>query len=155
MMTSPRFRLAASAATLLAVLLAACGSTTPTTDTAASGSGTTVTATPDPSSRPSSPAVLSIVSPTEGQSVTGGVVHVAVSLNKAHIVATTSTNITPDTGHVHLYLDNNLIYMQYSLTQDVPVHPGTYSLKAEFVAADHFPFNPRVWSTQTIVFTVK
>ena len=44
--------------------------------------------------------------------------------------------------------------MQYSLQQDVPVHPGTYQLKAEFVASDHVPFNPRVWSQQ-VVFTVR
>lgn len=142
-----RTRALACLAALLAVTASACGS---------GGASPTPTPgnTPDPGSRPSSPAVLRIVAPTQGQTVTGGTVHVAVSLDGAHVVAQTTTHITPDTGHVHLYLDNQLIYMQYSLTQDVPVHSGTYSLKAEFVAADHYPFNPRVWS-ETIVFTVQ
>ena len=54
---------------------------------------------------------------------------------------------------MHLYLDNTLVYMQYSLQQDLPVPPGTHVLRAEFVASDHVPFDPRVWS-QSVVFTV-
>lgn len=114
----------------------------------------TAAATPNPATRPASPAVLSITSPSNGQVVTGTTVHVVVSLQNATVVKLTSTHIQPDQGHVHLYLDNQLIYMQYSLQQDVPVHPGVYSLKAEFVAADHFPFKPRVWSS-VVIFTVR
>jgi hypothetical protein len=44
--------------------------------------------------------------------------------------------------------------MGFSLEQDVPVHPGVYTLKAEFVGGDHFPFNPRVYSS-SIVFQVQ
>ncbi len=44
--------------------------------------------------------------------------------------------------------------MNYGLEQDLPVTTGTWVLKAEFVAADHAPFNPRVWSTE-VFFTVK
>ena len=32
--------------------------------------------------------------------------------------------------------------------------PGRYVIKAEFVASDHAPFNPRVWSPE-VIFTVK
>jgi hypothetical protein len=135
------------AAALLMLLASACGS---------SVSGPTATPaspTPDLANRPSSPALLQIVEPTQGQMIHGTSFHVMVSLQNAHVVQATSTNIKPDEGHVHLYLDNALIYMQYSLQQDVPAHPGTYTLKAEFVGSDHFPFNPRVFS-QSIVFTV-
>jgi hypothetical protein len=55
---------------------------------------------------------------------------------------------------VHLYVDNVLVSMNYALEQDMPVHAGTYVLKAEFVASDHAPFSPRVWSNQ-VLFTVK
>ena len=106
------------------------------------------------SGRPSSPAVLAIVSPTPNDVINGGTVHVVVQLTGAKVIAATTSSVRPDEGHVHLYLDNSLIYMQYSLSQDVPVNPGTYVLKAEFVASDHAPFNPRVWSTQ-VFFTVK
>jgi hypothetical protein len=117
-------------------------------------------ATPNPSApvasgnRPSSPAVVAILEPTSGATVQGATVHVVLSLKGATIVPATTTNITPDTGHVHLYVDNVLVSMNYGLEQDIPVHPGTYVLKAEFVAADHAPFNPRVWSTE-VFFTVK
>lgn len=134
----------------VALVMCACG---------ASGSGggsPTPNASPtvDLSTRPSSPAVLSITSPTPNQVVHGSTVHVVVSLQNATVVQATSTQINPTEGHVHLYLDNQLIYMAYQLQQDVPVHPGVYTLKAEFVASDHFPFNPRVYSS-SVVFTVQ
>ena len=104
--------------------------------------------------RPSSPAVVTIVQPVAGETVEGAAVHVVLSLTGATIVNQTTTNIRPDQGHVHLYVDGVLVSMNYGLEQDLPVHPGTYVLKAEFVAADHAPFSPRVWSSETI-FTVK
>ena len=72
----------------------------------------------------------------------------------ATIVTQTSTNIRPDEGHIHLLVDNVVVSMNYGLEQDIPVHPGTYVLKAEFVAADHAPFSPRVFSSE-VFFTVK
>ena len=104
--------------------------------------------------RPSSTAVMTLVSPTQGESVTGGVVHVVVSLTGATIVSATTTNIRPDQGHIHLYVDNNLVSMNYGMQQDLPIAPGTHILHVEFVASDHVPFNPRVVSPD-VVFTVK
>lgn len=142
---------------LLVVVLGACGTTVPT-----SGPPSHPADSPSPAgslvspagSRPSSPAIVAIDQPTPNEALTGTSVHVVISLKNATIVPATTTNISPDTGHVHLYVDNVLVSMNYGLTQDVPVHPGTYVLKAEFVAADHAPFDPRVWSDQ-IAFTVK
>jgi uncharacterized lipoprotein YmbA len=104
--------------------------------------------------RPSSPAVIAIVQPTAGQTVSGTTVHVVLSLTGAKIVSQTSTHIRPDEGHVHLFVDHVLVSMNYQLEQDLPVHPGTYVLSAEFVAADHAPFNPRVLSAD-VIFTVQ
>jgi hypothetical protein len=128
------------------------------------GSDTTASSTPTPSAtvppgtpppnRPASPAKISITSPVDGSTVSGTMIHVVVALTGAQVVQATSSNISPTQGHVHLYIDGNLQYMAYTLSQDFPVHPGTYTIKAEFVASDHFPFNPRVYS-QPIVFTVK
>jgi hypothetical protein len=134
--------IAALAAT---VLVAACAGASPgASSPAPSGLGP----------RPSSPATVEIVQPTSGASITGSSIHVVLKLTGAQIVAATTTNIRPDQGHVHLYVDNNLVSMNYGLEQDLPVQPGTYVLKAEFVAADHAPFNPRVWSPE-VFFTVK
>jgi uncharacterized lipoprotein YajG len=128
------------------LLLAACGSP---------GSGTSAPPSAGPSgNRPSSPATVTIQQPLNGAAISGGTVHVVLALNGATIVSATTTDIRPDQGHVHLYVDNVLVSMNYGLEQDLPVHPGTYVLKAEFVASDHAPFNPRVLSPE-VFFTVK
>lgn len=142
---------------LLALVLAGCSSAAsspPGSAAPTSGSPAAIGSGPTPAgSRPSSPAVVTIVSPTANQVVTVTTLHVVITLQNATIVPATTTNISPTTGHVHLYVDNVLVSMNYGLTQDLPVHPGTYVLKAEFVAADHAPFDPRVWSNE-VFFTV-
>ena len=139
-------------AALVALLLAGCsggaGSSAPAS--APLGSPAPTAAGP----RPSSPAVVTVVQPASGSTVNGTSVHIVLKLTGAQIVSTTTTNIRPDQGHIHLYVDNNLVSMNYGLEQDIPVHPGTYVLRAEFVAADHAPFNPRVWSPE-VFFTVQ
>jgi hypothetical protein len=114
----------------------------------AAGSGATL------GPRPSSPATLAIITPTNGQKVNGSTVHVAMELKNATITSATTTNLRPDEGHIHLYVDNVVVSMNYSTEQDLPVATGTHVLKAEFVAADHAPFSPRVWSNQ-VLFTAK
>jgi len=104
--------------------------------------------------RPASPAKVEIVQPASSSTVTGTSVHVVLKLTGATIVTQTTTNVRPDQGHVHLYVNNVLVSMNYGLEQDIPVQPGTIDLKAEFVAADHAPFSPRVWSPD-VIFTVK
>ncbi|MFI5254397.1 MAG: hypothetical protein ACHQ15_02930 [Candidatus Limnocylindrales bacterium] len=104
--------------------------------------------------RPSSPAVVSIVQPAANATLSGPTVHVELALQGATIVAATTTDIRPDQGHVHLYVDNVLVSMNYGLTQDLSLKPGTYQLKAEFVASDHAPFAPRDWSP-VVLFSVK
>jgi hypothetical protein len=133
---------------LIAVVVLGCGGSSPASPSAV---------TPSPSatgSRPSSPAVVKIVEPATGSTIAGTTAHIVISLQGAQIVSATTTNVRPDQGHLHLYVDNALVSMNYGLEQDIAVHPGTYVLKAEFVAADHAPFSPRVWS-QEVFFTVK
>ena len=143
-------------ALLTTVLLAAtaCGSVA-----ADGGSGTPApTAYPTPvgglGHRPSSPVKITLISPVTGSTVRGTSVLVRVSVTGGEVTPTTSSDITPTKGHVHLYLNNQLIYMVYTLEESVPVKPGVeYSMYAEFVAQDHFPFSPRD-VTPTIFFTV-
>jgi hypothetical protein len=140
------------AALLAALLVASCGSGASATSTPVGPNAPYVSYVP--SGRPSTTAKITIVSPTANEVITGSTVHVVVAVTGATVVDDTNEDIRPDQGHVHVYLDNTLWYMQYSLTKDIPVHPGTYTIKAEFVANDHAPFNPRDWSTQ-VFFTVK
>ena len=128
----------------IALLLAACGGNQPSL------------AAPSPTlgPRPASPAKVEIVQPTASSTVTGTSVHIVLKLTGATIVSQTTTDIRPDQGHLHLYVNNVLVSMNYGLEQDIRVQPGTIDLKAEFVASDHAPFNPRVWSTD-VIFTVR
>jgi hypothetical protein len=100
--------------------------------------------------RPSSPAKLKILSPTNGEVVPASDVDVEVGLTGARIVPATTTNIAPDTGHLHVYLDNQIVSMNFAATQELRgVKPGMHVLRVEFVAADHVPFDPRVFTAVT------
>lgn len=142
------------AALLASLLLAACAPGPGSGSTAVGSPGTAASPSGAAGPRPSSPAVVRIVQPAANATVTGTSLRVVLTLEHARIVSQTSTNIRPDEGHVHLYVNGVLVSMNYGLTQEIAVHPGTWVLKAEFVAADHAPFSPRVWS-DAVVFTVR
>ena len=120
------------------------------------GPGPTYTPTGSPSSsapRPSTTAKLAILSPTNGQTIKGSNVLLRVSLTGARIVPSTTTNIVPDQGHLHVYLDDAIVSMTFGLRQTIPfVTPGQHVLRVEFVASDHLPFDPRLF--RSVVFTV-
>jgi hypothetical protein len=147
--TRPRPSLVVLLMTVL-VCATACGGTTPpatlTPYPTLSGSGL--------GARPSTPVKITLVSPTEGQVVHGTSVLVKVSVSGGTVTKVISSHVTPTLGHVHLYLNNQLIYMSYTLQQEIPVHPGLeYTMYAEFVAQDHFPFYPRD-VTPTVYFSI-
>ena len=149
-MTQRPHRLTLITAVAVASLVAACGPGATPTQPAAATTGATGSSAP----RPSSPARVEILQPIANSTVTGTIVHVALGLTGARVVQQTTTAIKPDEGHVHLYVNNVLVSMNYGLEQDITVQPGTIVLKAEFVAADHAPFDPRVWSPE-VIFTVR
>jgi hypothetical protein len=139
-----RVRIVGSAVIVFALLAAGCGSGGTTPDSPSPSSG----------SRPSSTAKLSILSPKNGSIVKGPIVHLELSLQGAHIVEQTSTDLSPDEGHVHVLLDGSLISMNYSLGDEIhDVGPGLHRIQVEFVATDHAPFDPRV--TAVTSFQVK
>ena len=130
---------------VMAVLAAACGS---------GGGGGGPTASPSDAVRPSSPAKISIVQPKSGAVIRGSTLHLVVSLDGARVVKPTTTHIDPTKGHIHVYLDNKIISMNYGLTQTVGgLTPGTHVVQAEFVASDHLPWDPRIIAA--VSFTVK
>lgn len=121
-----------------AFLLAACGGDGSGGDASPSASATSV-------ERLSSPAGLRIVSPDNGDVIRGSIVDLRVRLNGARIVPQTTTDISPDEGHLHVLLDDVLISMTEGLEQSIPdVEPGSHRITVEFVAADHVGFDPRV-----------
>jgi hypothetical protein len=104
--------------------------------------------------RLASTATIAFRSPSDHQKVTGSELDVALDLQGGTIVQATTTRITPDTGHIHLLIDGNLVSMTFGTDQVVDVGdlaPGTHTLTAEFVAADHLPFSPPVTATVDFV----
>jgi Family of unknown function (DUF6130) len=97
--------------------------------------------------RPSSTASLAIVHPGSGDIVEGSSVEVRLRLTGGDLVAAASSQLRPDEGHVHVWLDGSLLSMTSTVEQPVDIgglDPGEHTIRAEFVAADHGPFNPRV-----------
>ena len=142
--TEGRAGIVGSALITFVILASGCGSGTGASDSPPSSSVT----------RPSSTAKLSILSPRNGSAVKGPTVHLELSLEGAQIVKQTSTDLSPDKGHVHVLLDGSLISMNYRLGDDIPaVAPGPHRIEVEFVATDHAPFDPRV--TAVTSFQVK
>ena len=132
-----------AAAFALAVLAGACSS-----------SGAKAGPPPAASKRPSSSAVLAIVSPKNGESIKGPTVHLVVSLAGARIVPLTTTNIRPDEGHIHVKLDGVIQSIKAGLSFYVRnVSPGSHVINVEFVASDHVPFDPRVFTAVTFRVT--
>lgn len=114
-------------------------------------------AKPTPPGRPASTAKLAIVAPAPGARVPAGKAPVELSLSGARVLPEASTTLTPDTGHVHVRLDGKTLTLLAGLTFDLaelnraPLAAGQHLLEAEFVAADHGFFNPRVIVTTTFV----
>jgi len=130
---------------VLAVILAGACSSASTPDVGGSAATT---------DRPSSPAKIQIITPTNGEVIHGSTVAVKVKLSNARIVPQTSTNITPTEGHLHLYLDDQIESMNFSDATTIGGVPaGLHTLKVEFVATDHLPFDPRV--IEQVAFEVK
>jgi hypothetical protein len=97
--------------------------------------------------RPASTAKLSFVQPTPDESVMSDTLEVRLRLVGGTIVQSSSTTLTPDTGHIHVYVDGAIVSMTYGTDQRILIgdlDPGPHVLQAEFVAADHAPFDPRV-----------
>ncbi len=104
--------------------------------------------------RPRSTAVLQIVQPAAGATVHGKTLHLVLDIRGGHIISQSTTKLRPDEGHVHVAIDDVLVGTAFGSSADVDISgfkPGMHTLSIEFVAGDHFPFNPRVVVSESIV----
>jgi hypothetical protein len=113
--------------------------------------GTGTPTLPSPvAERPSSTGKLAMVEPASGAVVGANDVRVRLELTGAKLIKQVSRNLRPDEGHIHLRLDGETITLLGDLDENLadllgaPVPSGPHLLEAEFVAADHGPFNPRI-----------
>jgi hypothetical protein len=122
--------------------------------------GATPTTLPSPvGERPASTAKLSLVEPASGATLAPDAVRVRLQLEGATLTKEVSRNLKPDEGHIHLRLDGETITLLGDLDENLadilgaPVPAGPHLLEAEFVAADHGPFDPRI--IVSVPFTVE
>ena len=123
------------------ILLAACSST---------AASTASTAT-----RPATTARLEILAPHQS-AVVGPQPTLRLKLSGARLAtaAVSGTNVPTDQGFVHVYVDDKLVSVLYSLTQKLPtLDAGPHTVRVDFVALDHAPFTNQV--TDSTRFTVK
>jgi hypothetical protein len=101
--------------------------------------------------RPSTTARLEFISPQLDEVFRGNPASIPIELrlDGGRVVLFTSLRLVPNEGHIHLYLDGALVSMTTSLEAQVSAAPGHHELRAEFVAVDHGPFEPRVVATVT------
>lgn len=106
--------------------------------------------------RIASTATVAFEKPAEGARVSGDELSVVLDLQGGTVVDATTTEIRPDTGHIHLSVDGTLVSMTYGTVQVVDLRPfgqGEHVIEAEYVAADHLPFVPAV--TARVGFAVE
>jgi uncharacterized membrane protein len=123
------------------VLLAACSSPS-------ASSASTAT-------RPATTARLEILAPRAG-AVVGQNPTLRLKLSGARLAtaAVSGANVPADEGFVHVYVDDKLVSVLYSLTQKLPtLDAGAHTARVEFVALDHAPFANKV--TDSTQFWVK
>jgi hypothetical protein len=100
-----------------------------------------------------------LVEPASGAVLGPEDVRVRLELTGAKLTKEVSRNLQPDEGHIHLRLDGETITLLGDLDENLaeilgaPVAAGPHLLEAEFVAADHGPFDPRI--IVSVPFTVE
>lgn len=95
-------------------------------------------------------ATVSISEPRNGDTVDAGVVPVLVTLEGGELAASASAT---KGGHIHLFVDDQLVNMPYTLNLDVRLKPGEHAIKVEYVDLQHLSYDPPV--TDTIEVTAR
>jgi hypothetical protein len=87
---------------------------------------------------------VQITTPDDGSSVPAGrPLTVEADLNGGRLTAATESD-DPTQGHLHVFVDDELISMPTSPAQEVELEAGDHTIVVEFTTADHRSFEPRI-----------
>lgn len=92
-------------------------------------------------------AAIAIASPADGDTVEAGTVPVEIELTGAELAGESSSE---DGGHVHVYVDGDVVDMPSALDVEVELEPGEHEVEVEFVDADHAALDPPVVDAVTV-----
>lgn len=90
---------------------------------------------------------IRIAAPGDGASVEAGTIPVEIELSGAELA---SESDSEDAGHLHVYVDGEVVDMPSALEVDVELEPGEHELEVEFVGADHAALDPPVTDSVTV-----
>lgn len=90
---------------------------------------------------------IEITAPEDGATVEAGGVPVAVELTGAELASESSSE---DAGHLHVYVDGEVVDMRSALEVEVDLEPGEHEVEVQFVDADHAALDPPVVDSVTV-----
>lgn len=99
---------------------------------------------------PAPDVTVKIREPAEGATVPAGrPVSLEVLIDGGELTSDTQSD-DPTRGHIHVFIDGELIAMPATSTPEIELEPGEHDVAVEFAAADHRSFSPKVIDEVTI-----
>jgi hypothetical protein len=93
-------------------------------------------------------AVVAIVSPEDGSTVPAGEpVPFEIGLTGATLASETTSE---DGGHLHVYVDGEVVNMPPTLDVEVELDPGDHEVEVEYVDSQHLSLDPPVTDAVTV-----
>ena len=90
---------------------------------------------------------VNIVAPEDGAQVPAGEVEIRVEVENGSL----AMSPTDRGGHLHLYVDDELMQMPYSDTATVDLGAGQHELRVEYVDERHISYTPPVQDVANVV----
>lgn len=98
----------------------------------------------DCASRPSTDAVLKVISPQEGEAFNTNTIPIEVEVEGGLLTSADTSRVVEGEGHLHVAVDGRIISMTRESSGEVTVPTGPHTLTFEYSAGDHAPFCPQV-----------
>jgi hypothetical protein len=99
---------------------------------------------------PAPDVTVDILEPADGGAVAAGrTITLDVQINGGELTTDTESS-DPTKGHLHVFIDNELIAMPTTSTPDIELEPGEHVIAVEFTGADHRSFSPKIIDEVTV-----